>query len=151
LVTKTAGSRGFSTFTYPTTVYYGLRGPVSAGNTPGYLWPGTQKTSNDFPDTGIPAAYYRIQQPAILSGLWTSLTIGAGSTNSVTFLVRYTPVGGTITNTVFTTTLTGSTTEASFYNGSLSLNAGDRIHLYMSYTGGNANEANDVSVQLDMF
>ena len=152
LVTKTAGSRGFSTFTYPTTVYYGLKGLVKDATTPAYLWPGTQKiANNEFPDPGIPAAYYRIQQPAILSGIWSSLSIAPGLTNSVTFLVRYTPVGGTITNTVFTTTLTGSTTEASFYNGSLSLNAGDRIHLYMSYTGGNANEANDVSVQLDMF
>ena len=152
LVTKTAGSKGFSTYIYPVTVYYGLKGLIKDASTPAYLWPGTQAIANNaFPDPGTPAAYYRIQQPVLLSGIWTSLTIAPGSTNSVVFLVRYTPVGGSITNTVFTTTITGTNLEGSFYDGSLSLNAGDRIHLYMTYTGGNANTAHDVSVQLDMF
>jgi hypothetical protein len=154
LVTKTAGSKGFSTFIYPTTVYYGLKGSVKDASTSAYLWPGTQAIANNvFPDPGTPIAYYRLQQPALLSGIWTSLSIAPDSTNSVIFLVKYTPaaVGGTITDTVFTTTLTGSVVEASFYNGSVALNAGDRIHLYMTYTGGNANLAHDVSVQLDLF
>ncbi len=152
LVTKTAGTRGFSTYVYPTTVYYGLKGLVKNASTPAYLWPGTQLiTNNEFPDPGIPAAFYRIQQPSLLSGIWASLSVAPGSTDSVTFLVRYTPNGGSITDTVFTTTITGSNLEGSFYNGSLTLNSGDRVHLYMSYTGGNANLAHDVSVQLDMF
>jgi len=50
LVTKTAGGRGFSTFVYPSTIYYGLKGNISTG-TPGFLWPGTQAvTSGVFPD-----------------------------------------------------------------------------------------------------
>jgi hypothetical protein len=50
LVTKTAGGKGFSTYVYPTTVYYGLKGNLSTG-TPGFMWPGTQAvTSQVFPD-----------------------------------------------------------------------------------------------------
>ena len=59
LVTKSAGNKGFSVYTYPTTVYYGLRGDISAGSSGGYLWPGTTVasgggTTNGFPDTGTP-------------------------------------------------------------------------------------------------
>jgi hypothetical protein len=52
LLTKTAGSKGFSTFNYPTTIYYGLRGDISTG-VPGWLWPGTQAVTAGgvFPDS----------------------------------------------------------------------------------------------------
>jgi hypothetical protein len=50
LVTKTAGGRGFSTYIYPTTIYYGLKGGLT-GASGGWLWPGTQAVSNNnFPD-----------------------------------------------------------------------------------------------------
>jgi hypothetical protein len=51
LVTKTAGSKGFSSYVYPTTVYYGLKGNLSSGTSAGFLWPGTQAVSAGvFPD-----------------------------------------------------------------------------------------------------
>lgn len=50
LVTKNAGSKGFTTYVYPTTIYYGIIGNLSSG-TPGWLWPGTQSVSSGiFPD-----------------------------------------------------------------------------------------------------
>jgi hypothetical protein len=152
LVTKSAGGKGFSTYIYPNTVYYGLKGSIKDATTGGYLWPGTQEVkANVFPDTGTPAAYYRIQQPTILSGMSAGLNIAPGGTDTVTLLVRYTPVGGTITDTLFTVTFGAADVVKNFYNGSVNLNTGDRIHLQLSYTGGNGNAAHDLTVQLDMF
>jgi hypothetical protein len=151
LVTKTAGGKGFSTFLYPTTIYYGLRGDLKNGTSGGYLWPGTMVVSNQIPDTGSPAAYYRTQQPAIISGLNAALAIAPGTGDTVTVLVRYTPVGGSITSTPFTLTLGATDTTKSFYDASLTVGAGDRVHVQVTYTGGNGNAAHDLSVQLDMF
>jgi hypothetical protein len=93
LVTKSAGTKGFSTYIYPTTVYYGLRGNITSAGSGGYLWPGTQSVSaGQYPDTGLPAAYYRMQQPALLSGMLASLNIPPGGTNTLTLSVYYTPV-----------------------------------------------------------
>ena len=155
LVTKSAGGKGFSTYIYPTTVYYGLKGDVKTATSGGYLWPGTQEVKgNVFPDTGSPPAYYRIQQPTILSGMSAGINVVAGSTNTTTVLVKYTPYGGSITNTIFTVTFGPTDLFKNFYNGSLALNTGDQIHVELTYTSGggpNANAAHDLTVQLDMF
>jgi len=152
LVTKSAGNKGFSTYIYPTTIHYGLKGNLDAATTTAYLWPGTQKVSNDFPDTGLVPAYYRVQQPSLLSGLSAGLNVGAGGTDTVTILVRYTPIStGVITSTPFTVTLTAGETNKEFYNASLRLNTGDRIHVQLLYTGGNGNDGHDLTVQVDMF
>jgi hypothetical protein len=153
LITKSAGSRGFSTYIYPITLYYGLKGDIATASNNAYLWPGTQAVSAGvFPDPGGPPyAYYRVQQPLLISGLYCSLSIAPGSTRTVTFTVRVTPVGGVIASTVFTITLTGAQTIGTFYNGSYRCNTGDQIHLLMSYSGNNANQAHDITVQIDLF
>jgi hypothetical protein len=101
LVTKSAGNKGFSTYIYPTTVYYGLRGNITSAASGGYLWPGTQSVSaGQYPDTGLPAAYYRMQQPALLSGMSAALNIPPGGSNTLTLSVYYTPanaINGTAT------------------------------------------------------
>ena len=151
LVTKSAGSKGFSTYIYPSIIYYGLRGTLNTGNN-GYLWPGTQAVSgggSGFPDTSTPEAYFRIQQPTLLSGLTASLGTPPSGSNTVTILVRYTPSGGSITSSAFTVTLTNSIPNASFYNSSLRLNTGDKVNVQVSYTTP-ATQA-DLTVQLDMF
>ena len=165
LVTKSAGSRAFSTYIYPTTVYYGLRGFIRNGttqNTLSWCWLGTQAVNNLFPDITTPPAFYRIQQPTIISGLSASLTIAPNATgatnNNVTITVCYTPFGSSYptnyTTTLFTYIFTGSTSPVSgnFYNSSTRLNTGDLLHLQITYTGvGNSNTAQDLSVQVDLF
>ena len=153
LVTKTAGGRGFSTYTYPTILYYGLRGDIKNINTAGYLWPGTQVIAGgSYPDTTTPAAYFRVQQPVLLSGLSVGLNTAPGAGHAVTVLVRYTPIAtGTITDSAFTVTLSGTDVVTNYYNSSLRLATGDRVHVYVSYTGNNANTGHDLTVQLDMF
>jgi hypothetical protein len=151
LVTKTAGSKGFSTYLYPTTLYYGLKGDLKNGSSGGYMWPGTQAVSGAFPDTGTPAAYYRAQQPAIISGLSVGLGGAAGTGHTVTVLLRVTPLGGSIASTSFTVTLGATDLFANFYDASVTVGTGDRIHVEVSYTGNNANTAHDLTVQLDMF
>ena len=153
LVTKNAGGKGFSSYVYPTTVYYGLKGNVTSAAA-GWLWPGTQAVSaGTFPDTGLPAAYYRIQQPAILSGIAVGLNASCGGSNSITVLVQKTPAAtGVKVDTSYTLTLSGAATNGSFYNASVNFAAGDYLHTYLSYTSGSpANNAHDATVQLDMF
>jgi hypothetical protein len=155
LVTKSAGGRGFSTYNYPTVIYYGLKGDLKSGTAAGYLWPGTQKVSPDFPDPGTPpgttAAYYRVQQPALISGISGSMSNPPGTGNSVTILVRVTPSGGTITNTPFTITFGATDLTLTFYDASYRVNTGDKIHAYLTYTGNNTNTAHDLTLQIDTF
>jgi hypothetical protein len=153
LVTKSAGGKGFSIYVYPTTIYYGLKGTVTSAPA-GWLWPGTQAVSaGTFPDAGLPAAYYRIQQPCILSGMAVGLNVSCGGTNSITVLVQKTPAAtGVKVDTSYTLTLSGSAISGSFYNASVNFAAGDYLHAYLSYTSGSpTNNAHDVTVQLDLF
>ena len=152
-MTKSAGSKGFSTYLYPTIVYYGLKGTIHLGDSGAYLWPGTQAVTNGvFPDPGSPPAYFRIQQPCLISGIAAGLTLAPGSGHSVTLLVKYTPIAtGTLTDTAFTVTFSDSDLAKTFYNASLRLNTGDRIHVYITYTGNNGNTAHDLTVQVDMY
>jgi hypothetical protein len=154
LVTKTAGGKGFSTYIYPTTIYFGLRGDLKNGTSGGYMWPGTMVAAaggSGFPDTGTPPAFYRVQQPALISGLSCGLAGAPGTGNTLTVLVRHTPFGGSITSTVFTVTFGATDLVQSYYNASVRVNTGDRIHIQVSYTGDNGNTSHDLTVQLDMF
>jgi hypothetical protein len=156
LVTKTAGGEGFSAYAYPTTLYYGLRGELKTGGSPSgaYMWPGTQAATNNVfpdPDTGTPA-FYRVQQPFILAGLNVSLGTAPGTGHSTTFTVRRTPAGGTIADvTGFSLVFSNAETDKSFYSGSQTFGAGDKLHLLVSYTGGSANATADITTQLDSF
>jgi hypothetical protein len=49
-------------------------------------------TNNVFPDPGTPPAYYRIQQPSLVSGISASLTVDPSATDDVTLTVQYTPI-----------------------------------------------------------
>ena len=156
LITKSAGGKGFTCHTYPLMVYFGLSGDITTGTNGAWMWPGTQEFKNNvFPDPDTPAAYFRIQQPSILCGFNLATRAAPTSTNSVTALIQHTPVStGTRVDTVFTVTLTGTNTLASFYNASLTLATGDYIHVYLSYVnlgGGSPNLAHDITLQVDLF
>jgi len=154
MVTKTAGGKGFSAYVYPVTLYYGLRGDLKNGTSGGYMWPGTMVAAaggSGFPDTGTPPAYYRVQQPSIIAGLAVGVSGAAGTGNTLTVAIYHTPVGGSNTSTPFTVTLGATDTLMNYYNASLTVNTGDRIHVQVSYTGGNGNTSHDLTVQVDMF
>ena len=156
LVTKTAGNKPFTTYNYPTVIYYGIKGNLKTSSnhsTIGYLWPGTQAATNGaFPDPTLPAAFYKIQQPAILSGMSVYCNIGPGTGHTVTFQVYRTPKNGTMSAiSGFEVILTDSQKSGFYYNSSYDFNEGDFIHLGVSYTGGNGDTTQDITVQLDMF
>ena len=101
-------------------------------------------------------AYYRIQQPSILSGMAGFLSVGSGNTGAtgLTVSVYRTPVGsdyqfGVIPVAGYSLNFTGTTQSASYYNSSQNFAAGDRIHAYLAYTG--VSTAHDFTLQLDMF
>jgi hypothetical protein len=87
----------------------------------------------------------------MITGISCGLGIVPGTGESVTVLVRYTPVGGSITSTPFTVTFGAADLFKNFYDASFTLNTGDRIHVQVSYSPGNGNTAHDLTVQLDMF
>jgi len=159
LVTKTAGGQGFSTYVYPTQLFYAVIGVLNVSGvttTGGYLWPGSVPVNSGsgqavvYPDQSTPSASYRVQQPIILSGMTVTGTTAPGSTHTTTVTVRRTPSGGSIASTSFTLSLTGSSTFASMYNASVNFAAGDLIHVLVTYDAG-ANATADLSVQLDCF
>lgn len=150
LVTKSAGEKGFSTFIYPTIIYYGLKGDSNDKNS-GYLWPGTQKVSGDFPDTHTTKpAYFRVQQPSLISGLSCSLNVAPGIGNSVILTIQVTPYNMSRVVTSFSVTLTDAQLQGTFYNSSFRCGTGDLIHLYIEYTGSKTG-AHDVTAQIDLF
>jgi len=151
LVTKTAGTKPFSTYIYPTTIFYCGLGTI-ANRSSGYLWPGTLKFENNvYPDQTDPAARYRIQQPAILSGLSVACNRLSGADTVTVTVCKGATGGSALSNaTVFTTTLTGTPAVLSnkFYNGSVDFAVGDYINVFINVTG---NNLQDLAVQLDMF
>jgi hypothetical protein len=161
LVTKTAGGKGFSSYVYPTTLFYGAFGLLNvSGNpgtgTPAYLWPGTL-TVNDgqgqfvqYPDITTPPARYRAQQAFILAGMNVSANTGPGTGHTTNVIVRKTPVGGTIADTVYSLGFTGPTTSVSKYDASVNFAPGDSLHVQVSYDAA-GNTTQDLSVQLDCF
>ena len=153
LMNKTAGNKGFFTYVYPNIIYYGLKGDIKVGRSDAFLWPGTMAvTNNVFPDpSSNKPAYFRIQQNCLIMGIMSSLNIGPGTGHNVILTILYTPLGGTITTSSFTVTFNNSDTFKSYYNSSLRLNAGDLIHLYITYSGGNGNTAHDLTCQIDLF
>ena len=156
LVTKSAGGKPFTTYIYPTTLYYGLRGLIKDGAAPGvtgYLWPGTQAVSSSFPDITIPAAFYRVQQPLILSGINIHSNTSTSASGGTTFFVFRSPGGtGMTLLSDFTAGFTATQTNFSYYNSSHDFAAGDLIHVGVVQTGGgNNNTMGDITIQLDMF
>jgi hypothetical protein len=150
LVTKSAGGKGFSTYIYPTIIYYGLKGDTTEKNS-GYLWPGTQKSSGDFPDTDIiKPAYFRVQQPLLVSGLSCALNDSPGIGNSVIFSIQITPYGLSIIDTSFSVILTDNNLEGTYYNTSFRCGTGDKIHMYIDFSG-NKTAVHDITAQIDLF
>jgi hypothetical protein len=114
--------------------------------------------ANVFSLTAVPA-YYRLQQPALLSGLSVSMASPAnlsGTAVTVQFAVYRTPANANPLTSIspisdfFMTFNDSTTTSQTYYNSSKTFGSGDLIHVYLSYYGG-VPLASDVTVQLDMF
>jgi hypothetical protein len=161
LVTKTAGGKGFSTYIYPTTLFYAVIGILNVSGistTGGYLWAGSVPVDDGkgkldvYPDTTLPYARYRVQQPLILSGMQVNCSVAPSGSHYTTVIVRRTPSGGSIADTVFTLTLTETDTNASYYNASVNFAAGDLLHVRVFYDNlSGTNATADLNVQLDLF
>jgi hypothetical protein len=152
LVTKSAGSKGFSVYNYPITIYYGAIGQIKNNSFSGYLWPGSlffNSSPSSYPDTTVPVARYKVQQPAILAGMYATCNAATADV-VITVCKNAAPAtGDTISNaTPFTVTLNSGALTASFYNTSVEFNTGDYINVYMTTT---TTALFDLAVQLDMF
>jgi hypothetical protein len=156
LINKTAGGKAFDTYVYPTTLYYGVKGGIKdAAGTIGYLWPGSltvQAGLVNYPDTS--RSWYRIQQNALLIGMQVDLSTAPGTGQSISGNIVYMrdTNPGVISNTGFSFIYTnGSSGVYRNYDQSTILRKGDRIGIELGWSGGNQNNAHDLTVQLDMF
>jgi len=153
LLSKSAGGKGFSTYVYPTIIYYGLKGNTNS-NKIGYLWPGTQIFSSNFPDDdginndNLPA-YFRVQQPSLISGFSCSTSNTDDIGFVLIFTIKVTPFNSSIVDTSFSVTLTDSQLDSTFYNSSFRCDTGDRIHLYLDFSGNT--HTHDITAQIDLF
>jgi hypothetical protein len=155
LVTKSAGGKPFTTYIYPTTLFYGCRGVITNVKS-GWLWPGTQTFSTGggnsppiYPDTSVPPARYRVQQPAIASGIMITGNKGISGNNTTVTLCKNAS-GATIgsSGTSITVSLNDTNLINSYYNSTVNFAAGDYISLFITT---NSSTIEDVIVQLDMF
>ena len=157
LVTKTAGGKGFSSYVYPTQLFYGVIGTLGGGgggNLYGWLWPGSVVNNTAYPDqtrnaNNNPAAY-RVQQPMILAGIQVNVAVAGTGTLSVTAYKNATAnANGTyLSSTGSVGTSLSNTLNGANYNGSINFAAGDLLSVYVNVTN---NNWQDVSVQLDCF
>jgi hypothetical protein len=106
-----------------------------------------------YPDPDTNAAYYRIQQPAILSGINIACTTGPTNPSETYIQVyrtdRNTGIRTELPNYRFV--LTDSTTDISYYDRTYDFNSGDKISVGVTFSGTTTNTTHDLSIQLDMF
>lgn len=154
IVNKTAGGSAFTTYVYPSVIYYGVKGTLSISGIPsGYLWPGSlncQQSSGQiqpYPDANI--AYYRVQQKSVLIGMMSNLGTGPGPTGyylNTNVLVNGTGITG------YSLSYTGTNAGSlSYYGSTQTLQLGDLISVSYNYTGASNNTAHDYTLQLDLY
>jgi hypothetical protein len=159
LVTKTAGGKGFSTYNYPTTLFYGAFGTITNGQLFGWLWPGTMLFGANYPDTTVNVssnpASYRIQQAFIVSGINVTAAVTGTADLIVTIYKNPTATigGGNAGKPAswaasYTITVPAGTLNKSFYDQSINFAAGDRLGLYIIATD---NHWQDLGIQVDCF
>lgn len=154
IVNKTAGGCNFTSYVYPTILYYGVKGTLrTSGLTTGYLWPGTLSVDDgnggnpQYPDSQV--AYYRAQQKSVIFGMYATLASNVGSNQSATITLQVND-----SNTPFVLTFSNATGSASnyFYDASVTLQRFDRISVKLELnTVTTSNLAHDLSIQLDIF
>jgi hypothetical protein len=131
--------------------------PTYKGSTAITLTAGSGSVRAAVSTLSSPPAYYRIQQPFILSGLVTSLNTPANllSTASTSFslAVFRTANGADLQQgltivPMYTQTYNDSTTVSrTYFNTTQLFGTGDRLHVYLTYVG--STTAHDLTVQID--
>jgi hypothetical protein len=152
IVHKSAGTSTFTTYVYPTVIYYGVKGDLSnAGVTSGYLWPGSMVAQQAqgriaaYPDPVI--AYYRVQQLSIMNSFTTYLTSGPQHAASTHLTVE---VNGAETPFKIHYNSNESGFKV-FSTASVDLKLGDLISLKLDLSSIATNLSHDLTVQLDLF
>ena len=154
IVNKTAGGCNFTSYVYPTILYYGVKGTLrTSGLTTGYLWPGTLSVDDgnggnpQYPDANV--AYYRAQQKSVIIGMYATLASNAGVDQGAIITLQVND-----SNTPFSLTFSNGTGSASnyFYDASVTLQRFDRISVKLELnTVTTSNVAHDLSLQVDIF
>jgi hypothetical protein len=142
LIGKSCAGQPFSTYVYPTSLVYGLKGNGVSGTR--YLWPGIQ-TAGDATEV-----FYRLQQDAICQGISMNAR-GAPGTDTATVTVRKSWSGlvGTGVDTPISVTWTDGILQLQDYNHGIEFKQGEFLSLSNDNTGGIS--PFDLSVEVDLF
>ena len=143
LVTKTACTHPFSTYSFQTSLTYGLNGTLNNGTR--YLWPGTLTTG----DTTL--VFYKVQQNTILYGMFASLRDNPANSVTITVLLSNTgsATDGTATPTLMTVGFTTGVLSGSNYTTSVNIPQNSYIALQVVTNA--AGSTADLVVELDLF
>lgn len=158
LMNHTTGSKPFTTFQYPQTVFYGVKGDVfsNAVIDKGYLWPGSvnaQKgtgTNPDYPDQST--ANYYFAQSSICFGLQASLTTAPTTNGSGVSTLIYLLRNSNATPFVlgYGSSETGVKT---YYASTFTFAPQESLSIYISSTvsGGVTNRTHDLTLQVELY
>jgi hypothetical protein len=142
LVTKSASSKPFTTFVYPTTLIYGLKGNIQNGTY--YLWPGVLTTDDST------QVFYRFQQKSIIQGLSVNCRNSpGGATVTVNVLKSQSGIAGTGVVTPMSVTFTDGSLSAENYSTSVDFEEGTYLCVQIVSTGG-VNGA-DIAIEIDAY
>jgi hypothetical protein len=160
IINKTAGGLNFTSYVYPTILYYGVKGFLAnSGLSNSYLWPGTAASDSggggraQYPDSNV--AYYRAQQKSVIFGMYATLASNAGLGHSAIINLKVND-----SNTPFSLTFSNDTSNPAsnfYYGGSITLQRYDRISVEVvldtvaTSSGQFDNTAHDLSLQIDIF
>jgi hypothetical protein len=153
LMNYTAGSKPFTMFQYPHTIFYGIKGTFfkDSGSFKGYLWPGSltaQKTGSVpvYPDSGI--SYYNFLQSTICFGLQANLTSNPGTGSTLIYLYR----NGN--QTPFQLGYGSSENGAkTYYTSTFTFAPQDTLSMYISSTAASLNDnlSHDLTLQVELY
>jgi hypothetical protein len=142
LVTKTSTGKPFTTYVYPTTLVYGLKGNLS--NATAYLWFGLQTSADNTQN------FYRFQQKTIVQGMSINCRTSPGTSNvTVTVLKSLSGVAGTGVATPMSITFTDGTYNIQNYGVAVEFEQGTFLALQV-VSDGNINGI-DMTVEVDAF
>ena len=156
LVTRSAGGLGFTSYIQPNILFYGVAHDLNSTTPFGYLWPGTLPADafkGTYPDTSTPIAFYRAQEPVLVTGMSIAVGTPPGSGQYITVTVcknaAGTPSAVPSNPTSITITLSGNTSVGTYYNTSVFFATGDYLSVHLNSSSGSA--AANLSLQVDLF
>ena len=155
LINRTTGGLPFTSFLYPTSVFYGVQGNIFSNSQSlgGYLWPGTEAAVKNagknlqYPDTK--PVYYKPMQSTIVYGFTANLILPPETGSTILQLYK---------NDIPTAFTVGYGSNQSsiltYYASTFTVGATDRLSWSVSSVGAAShddNRSHDLTIQMQLY